>query len=102
MCCVTVSLPAELRQMLHTALSAAERELPVLSDAGAAMAAAQLLHACHAAGATEWALALALALDNTLVLRGAPMLLHTFWPKVTNNANLSHSCMQLLDERVLF
>jgi len=55
----------------RAALSAAERELPVVTDAAAALDAQALLEACHAAGALEWSLALACSLDNTLLLAGA-------------------------------
>jgi len=55
----------------RAALAAAERELPVVTDAAAALDAQALLEACHAAGALEWSLALACSLDNTLLLAGA-------------------------------
>ena len=48
-----------------------EQELPVVPDMSMAHSAQLLLDACLAVGLVEWSIALALALENTLVLSGA-------------------------------
>ena len=48
-----------------------EQELPVVPDMSIAHNAQILLDACLAVGLVEWSIALALALENTLVLSGA-------------------------------
>ena len=57
--------------MLRAALDMVERELPVVPDMSMAHNAQVLLDACQAVGLVEWSIALALALENTLVLSGA-------------------------------
>lgn len=53
------------------ALQMVEQELPVVPDMSMAHSAQLLLDACLAVGLVEWSIALALALENTLVLSGA-------------------------------
>lgn len=53
-----------------TALEMVEEELPVVPDQSLARNAQILLDACHSAGLLDWSIALALALDNTLLLAG--------------------------------
>ncbi len=55
----------------HVALEMVEEELPVVPDLGLAHNAQILLDACHGAGLLDWSIALALALENTLLLSGA-------------------------------
>ncbi len=47
-----------------------EQELPVVPDMSIAHNAQILLDACQAVGLVEWSIALALALENTLILSG--------------------------------
>ena len=47
-----------------------EQELPVVPDMSIADNAQILLDACQAVGLVEWSIALALALENTLILSG--------------------------------
>ena len=48
-----------------------EEELPVVPDLSLANNAQILLDACHGAGLLDWSIALALALENSLLLTGA-------------------------------
>ncbi len=59
-------------QYLCAALEMVEQELPVVPDMSIAHDAQILLDACQAVGLIEWSIALALALENTLVLSGIP------------------------------
>jgi hypothetical protein len=52
------------------ALETVEDELPVVPDVTLARNAQILLEACHAAGVADWSIALALGLENSLVLTG--------------------------------
>ena len=56
------------------ALEMVEQELPVVPDMSMAHSAQLLLDACLAVGLVEWSIALALALENTLILSGTPHL----------------------------
>ena len=55
---------------LCAALEMVEQELPVVPDMSIAHNAQILLDACQSVGLIEWSIALALALENTLVLSG--------------------------------
>ena len=55
---------------VSAALEMVEQELPVVPDMSIAHNAQILLDACQAVGLVEWSIALALALENTLVLSG--------------------------------
>ena len=55
---------------LCAALEMVEQELPVVPDMSIAHNAQILLDACQSVGLMEWSIALALALENTLVLSG--------------------------------
>ncbi len=52
------------------ALEVVEEQLPVVPNVALAHAAQVLLEACAVAGAPEWSIALALALENSLLLAG--------------------------------
>lgn len=54
------------------ALEMVEDELPVVPDLSLARDAQILLEACQAADVVDWSMALALGLENTLVLAGRP------------------------------
>ena len=60
-------------QYLCAALEMVEQELPVVPDMSIAHDAQILLDACQSVGLIEWSIALALALENTLVLSGIPL-----------------------------
>lgn len=66
------------------ALEMVEQELPVVPDMSIAHDAQILLDACQAVGLIEWSIALALALENTLVLSGiqpaGPLVRLSEWP----------------------
>ena len=55
----------------RAALHIAEREFPVASDHDALNDALLVLEACQATYQYDWLIALALVLDNTLILAGA-------------------------------
>lgn len=57
------------------ALAMAEVELPVCSDADAAVDAMQVFDACQAASITPWVVALAMLVDNHIALIGKRTLL---------------------------
>ena len=60
----------------RTALHIAEREFPVASDHDAVNDALLVLEACQATCQYDWLIALALLLDNTLILAGDAPGLH--------------------------
>lgn len=60
-----------MKLVCNAALEMVEEELPVVPDLGLAHNAQILLEACHGAGLLDWSIALALALENTLLLSGA-------------------------------
>ena len=61
---------------MRSALEMVEEELPVVPDLSLASNAQILLDACHGAGLLDWSIALALALENTLLLNGN---FHCLW-----------------------